>query len=332
MSEKTCINRITEKNFLSQCILLVFTFLFILIGSSYSQNIDKPDFEFRLDTARERDSIIFIGDTQHKGLLEFWREKNDGIAEQIFGKIATERPRFVVHLGDLTFWGSSKKQWEHFEDDAYQLIKNNIPIFPVLGNHEYIGSNKDALKKYFDHFPALEGKRWYSIKMGSAGIILLNSNFDDLSKKDLNEQLFWFNEILKLFDNDDEIKIIIAVCHHPPFTNSKVSGDHPEVEENFVNPFLKYAKARLFISGHAHNYEHFIKNGRHFIVSGGGGGPRHPVETDSKSKRHNDQFKGNEIRDFHFCKLVFNKDNIELKVVMFNPNENIWKTADSIIL
>ncbi|MFN8370847.1 MAG: hypothetical protein U0T83_09525 [Bacteriovoracaceae bacterium] len=52
-------------------------------------------------------------------------------------------------------------------------------------------------------------------------------------------------------------------------------------------------------AGHAHGYEHFKKEGRDFIVSGGGGGPRVKLKVETKA-RHQDLFSGPSPRPFNY--------------------------------
>ena len=50
-------------------------------------------------------------------------------------------------------------------------------------------------------------------------------------------------------------------------------------------PYIESVKARLFISGHAHIFEHFIVNGKNFLVIGGGGGLYHPIKTNKSGHK-----------------------------------------------
>jgi hypothetical protein len=57
------------------------------------------------------------------------------------------------------------------------------------------------------------------------------------------------------------------------------------------------------ISGHTHAYEHFVEDGKHFIVTGGGGGPRVSLHT-GQDQRHRDLFVGPAPRPFHYLWMV----------------------------
>ena len=54
-------------------------------------------------------------------------------------------------------------------------------------------------------------------------------------------------------------------------------GSSKAVQQKFVSLFMRSKKTSLFLSGHSHNFEHFKKNGKDFLVIGGGGGLHQPL-------------------------------------------------------
>jgi hypothetical protein len=46
--------------------------------------------------------------------------------------------------------------------------------------------------------------------------------------------------------------------------------------------FMQTGKCHLFITGHAHAFEHFKFSGKDFLVIGGGGGLHQPLDTSAK--------------------------------------------------
>ena len=122
------------------------------------------------------------------------------------------------------------------------------------------------------------------------------------------------------FEKNTKIDFIIVCCHEPPFTNSRVIRPSEKLRVYLADPFLRFQKARLFFSGHSHSYERFQMDGKFFIVSGGGGGPKHKVTIDPRKQRYQDLFSGPEIRFFHFCEIENRSDTLVFKIVRLESN------------
>jgi predicted phosphodiesterase len=275
--------------------------------------------------------FILVGDTQSTSHWEFWRERNDKERKLIIDEIARREPAFVVHLGDLTTRGSSQKHWQQFDDLHKALRERNIPYFPILGNHEFYGNDEKALDYYFGRFPHLEKKRWYSFTWKNIGLILLDSNFSTLTKEQIETQTRWYLGELERFEQDKSINYVIVCCHEPPFTNSRVVAPNEKTKMYFADPFIRFSKACLFFSGHSHTYERFQIEGKSFVVSGGGGGPRHKVTVDPQKRHYNDLFPGPELRFFHFCQIETKGQGLELRILRLEPDES-FTVADSLTI
>jgi len=265
--------------------------------------------------------FVLVGDTQSTSHWEFWRERNDKERKSIIDEIARREPAFVVHLGDLTTRGSSLKHWQQFDDLHKELREKNIPYFPILGNHEFYGNDEKALDHYFDRFPHLEKKRSYSFTWKNTGLILVDSNFNTMTKEQIEVQAQWYLSELERFERDKSINYVIVCCHEPPFTNSRVVAPNEETKVYFADPFVKFRKTCLFFSGHSHTYERFQIEGKFFIVSGGGGGPRHKVTVDPLKRHYDDLFPGSELRFFHFCEIEIGREGLDYRVLRLEPDE-----------
>jgi len=277
-----------------------------------------------------KNHFIIVGDTQSTSHWEFWRERNDKERKLIIDEIAKREPAFVVHLGDLTVRGSSKKHWQQFDDLHKEFREKKIPYFPILGNHEFYGSDERALENYFGRFPHLLQRRWYGLIWKGVGLILVDSNFSDLTEEKNKQQKKWYIGELERFEKDEKIDCVIVCCHEPPFTNSRVVQPNKEVKAFFADPFLRYAKNRFFFSGHSHSYERFQIGDKFFVVSGGGGGPRHKVFIGPRKQRYRDLFSGSEIRSFHFCEIVNRLGPLSFRVLQLESDET-FTVADALI-
>jgi hypothetical protein len=114
------------------------------------------------------------------------------------------------------------------------------------------------------------------------------------------EQLSWYQETLRELDKDSAVGIVVVACHHSPYTNSTIVSPSGDVQESFVPPFLQSAKARIFLSGHAHAAEHFRISTKDFLVIGGGGGLQHPLLRGSESRWQDLFLQKTEKRMFHY--------------------------------
>ena len=171
-----------------------------------------------------------------------------------------------------------------------------------MGNHEYWGPDRASLKNLRQRFSQLQKSRWYTIEIAGVGlaIIVLDSNQKNLAEL-WQVQKQWYINTLKRLSSNKIIQQVIVVSHHPPFTNSTVTGDEIHVQRTFLPAFFENSKTIAWISGHAHAYEHFNKNSKHFIVAGGGGGPRVILKSPGA---HRDLYKAGSPRPFHYLLIT----------------------------
>jgi Icc-related predicted phosphoesterase len=306
--------------------ILLFTLIII-----YSCSEDKKFVQYsdKVSEGSTDSTIIIIGDTQQTSFWEFWRESHSEFIPVILNKISDENPAMIIHLGDLVFNGASTNHWNEFNEFAAPIFNKQVPVYPVLGNHEYFGNNEEALQNYFYHFPSASNKQWYVKKYKSVSFIFLNSNFTEMTKSEIYDQINWLDLTAAELNDDDSIEQIIFVSHIPPYTNSKVVDDDKFVQNYFVSVFNTTKKASLFLSGHSHSYEHFIKEGKHYLVSGGGGGPRHELETNlNKKDYHFDFYPGEKIRELHYCKLTIHNSNLEIEMIQLDKETGEWSSGD----
>lgn len=266
-----------------------------------------------------RDRFLIVGDTQSTSRWEFWRERNGRERQALLGEMLRRDPAFVLHLGDLTTRGSSSRHWRAFDELHAPFRERKIPYFPILGNHEFYGNDRVALRHFFDRFPHLGEKRWYSFSWRRIGFILLDSNFELLSVTEMAALRSWYKEELERHEGDSGTDFVIVCCHKPPYTNSRVVFSSKHSRSFFAEPFLRFRKTAFFFSGHSHTYERFPVLGKHFVVSGGGGGPRHRVRTHPGRRRFEDVFPGPALRFFHACEITRSAGGLEFRVVRVDP-------------
>jgi 3',5'-cyclic AMP phosphodiesterase CpdA len=273
--------------------------------------------------------FAILSDTQRTGLVEraALREQNDRERSALISALVAARPDVVFLLGDLVFWGGSEADWIYFDELVRPLRDAGIELLPLLGNHDCWSAFGAGLRHFFERFPNIEGRRWYSAKKGALGLVALDSNRAFMSKREWEDQLSFYEGELAEFDRDPSIRSVFVLVHHAPFTNGTVTGPSRLVEGTFVPAFLRSPKARAMFSGHVHAYERFERQGRHFIVCGGGGGPRHEL-LPLKKRRNEDLFQGPLLRDFHFLLLTPTETAIDVDVMGLEKGANTVRRMD----
>ena len=224
-------------------------------------------------------TLAFISDTQAPIVIEtlVLKEKgNERATRLLFSDLRRCHPARVFILGDLVSVGSLNRPWEDIDRYVSDLRRDSVPVDAILGNHEMMMFSRYGEKNFTALFPR-HVRTGYVRTVDSTAVILLNSNFSHLSRNEEQYQLNWYGAALDSLQADPGIRAIIVCCHHSPFSNSTIVGSSVEVQKAFVPLFLATPKCLLFLSGHAHTFEHFQSKGKDFLVIGGGGGLNHPL-------------------------------------------------------
>lgn len=285
-------------------------------------------------------AIAIIGDTQRTSWQECFigREVNDAAQRCLLRDLAGAAPGALLHVGDLVFDGSSDTHWHYFDWLMRELRETKTPILPVMGNHEYWGSNSAALERVRARFPSLRGTTtWYADRWGAVAVVALDSNDDELSSEAWHAQRTWFIETLETLDADPAVRGIIVLTHHAPYTNSPIVDPDPGVQNSFVGPFCKASKTLAMFSGHAHGYERFPRGPqencgarvRQFVVTGGGGGPRPDELHSSADTGLNDAFVAEAPRPFNFLLVSQTGAGLHVDVTGLAAGETTTRTLES---
>lgn len=268
--------------------------------------------------------IIIFSDTQQTSLFErliFRRENNLFERNGILKNISSEDPSLLIHLGDVCF-SPSQKNILCFEKAAKPLEKLKIKKFLIPGNHDYPFITSQNFIPKFSLFETLNTPTL--LVESETAIISLNSNKFRIGKSAWQKQQTWFEKTISDLEQDSTIKNILVLTHHPPFTNSSVTKDETHVQKAFLKPFVNARKTKAFISGHVHAYERFLKNGKTFIVTGGGGGPRVRLN----GRRHVDSYQAEVPRPFHYLKMIETTSGLQVEVKGFVKGQSHAQTIE----
>ncbi len=313
----------------------------LTIGANRQETEAGLAFRAQAESAAHLDSLraparglILWGDTQSTTWVEsrlLGRERNEVERQRLIEEIVRSNPDGALILGDLVTVGSRLKDWQIFDQLSAPFRAASIPLLAALGNHDYMGANSLALRHARARFPQLESSRWYTRRYGSIALVVLDSNLAELGEPEWISQRAWYEQELRALEADPSVSAILCVSHHPPFTNSSVTDDEVHVQQAFLPAFFGAHKTRAWISGHAHAYEHFEKQGRKFLVSGGGGGPRVKLLGGDKL-RHADQYAGSSPRPFHFLHLMLTGEQLTIEVRGFSQMDEPLRTLETLRL
>lgn len=183
-------------------------------GSAISQIFSFKTPPFASDNESFR--IISMSDMQRDGAFpnKFNEIIHDGIIDYLNDEIGgeiTDNLALVMIAGDLVPDGNNYSQWEETFFSPAQDLFSQVPVYPVLGNHE---NNATYYFKYFkmpDNGTMGFEEHWWYKDYGNLRIIGLDSNIPFSNQ----EQLDWLEALLNTTCNSGDIDFIFAQLHHP---------------------------------------------------------------------------------------------------------------------
>jgi 3',5'-cyclic AMP phosphodiesterase CpdA len=287
-----------------------------------------PAFSAQLPRAREGARLVVVGDTQRTSVIEVGREKNDAERAKVLAAIAEAAPELLAFTGDMVFDGGAAGHWAEFDHLAEPVRARGVPAVFAFGNHEYWEGRAPAEANAFARFPLAAGRHWYAIAFGDVRLLLLDSNESRLSPDEWVAQRAWLETTLAACDADPRVRGVLVLLHHSPFNNSTLTGDEPAVQRDIVPAFERAKKTLALLGGHVHSYERFARNGKTYVVSGGGGGPRVELATGAARRHPDDLFDGPTMRDFHFTIYTATARGLEAEVRGLSKGASAFSTMD----
>ncbi len=184
-------------------------------------------------------------------------------------------PDLILHTGDIVYPSGEERHYDRRFFVPYGRLLKEVPIFPILGNHDLERGNGAAYLNNF-HLPRNDTQgtgRYYSFDWGNVHFVALNSELyhGDHSYRP-EEQKTWLDRDLK--ETRQPWKIVYF--HRPIYSSSKHGSDERIRED--LEPVLVRHEVDLVFSGHDHVYERTVPiRGVTYVVSGGGGKGLYPA-------------------------------------------------------
>jgi len=267
---------------------------------------------FRIDDKdlSKKWSLIAYGDMR---FTDPTNEKvtNPKVRRWLVDRVAAEHPDAVLLSGDVPYSGNVENDYEVYHQETEIWRTNKLRIYPAMGNHELHGDEVLEPKNWWNAFPELKARRWYSVQMGTAYIITVDSN---LSLLPGSKQHDWVLEQLAKLPKST--KYVFFSLHHPPVADS-IDGDHShDVRPNeraladLLEKRAPSTKARfIVIAGHIHNYQRFLENDVTYLVSGGGGAKPYPI-----ARTPADKFQDPIFPNYHYIKFIYDGTTLSAKM------------------
>lgn len=185
---------------------------------------------------------------------------------------------FSIGLGDLVSDGSAASQWNAF-CNALQPLASSIPVYPVIGNHDYDGYYDDLIPTHYKAY--IREETYFSWQYQNAAFIALDPN-ETFPLGIENTQKEWFlSEIHSEAWKQSKWRFI--VLHQPPYAQGWPEYHGDQFIRDLIKSYAESAKIDFVLSGHSHCYErlslNFNTQKTHFIVLGGAGGSLEPAES-----------------------------------------------------
>ena len=248
-------------------------------GNKYSDTI--PFLTPPLQSAEKSFGMIAFSDMQRDATKpnKFLEVVEDGVLdymETISGNSIPDKLAYILVPGDLVAI-STEFPTNTYDVEFFEPGKNlfeMVPVYPVLGNHEYIGFSAPFFK-YFD-LPknGTDGffEHWWYKDYSNTRIVGLQSNLNDIqSNNGVQKQLDWLQGVLDDACADPAIDFVFAQIHHPYHSEMwgpgelNYTGDVIEKLENFSS---SCEKPSIHFFGHTHSYGRGqSKDHKHLMVN-----------------------------------------------------------------
>jgi acid phosphatase type 7 len=243
-------------------------------------------------------------------------------------KIATEPADALILTGDVPWHGGEPQDYQEFAQETAAWREQHLRVYPVLGNHEFQRCEEAAcLAAWWQAFPELAGRRWYTLALGSHVLIVgLDSNTSLLPG---SPQRSWLEQQLQALP--PQVRFVMLFLHHPPVADEGFLLVRPNERSltALLAPLAARSGARfIVVSGHIHNYERFERDGVVYVVSGGGGARPHPVIRGSA-----DLYRAHLTPNFHYLRFTLGDGRLSAQMVRLEdsraPSPHVWAVRDS---
>lgn len=226
---------------------------------------------------------------------------NNAVHREIVDAVLDSNPDFILQTGDLVQFPGLRSQWQRFDEITKPIRDRHIPYYPSRGNHDAAGGSH-YLSEVRDKFES-GNKLYYRFDSENLRFIALDTE-SPLSGT-TSPQYVWLEQELKLAKKEN--KIAIPFFHEAIFSVGPHAGENRKLR-SVLHPLFKAYGVKIVFQGHDHLYYRTRRDNITYVVSGGGGAPLYPVNTDLLEKGDV------ALMLHHFCLAEVFPDRIDVKV------------------
>ena len=215
---------------------------------------------------------------------------------QFADAILSESPDLTLMTGDLV-QRNTPSEWALF-DKATKALREKIPYFPSVGNHDVSGLlNESEFDRFFPQ------GRWYEVKAGRLVVLVVDTT---QGMSQASHQGQWLRSRLKALSQEPDTWVIAS--HHHPVYSTGPHGPYGAAVRD-LKPLYEEFGVDVVFQGHDHLYERATLNGIHYIVTGGGGAPLYHSKVEQPPTTH---FRASV---HHRIRMKVTRQNLHLEVV-----------------
>ena len=257
---------------------------------------------------------------------------NPKVRRWLVEQVAKEHPDVLLLSGDVPYNGAVQNDYEVYRSETATWREQKLRVFPAMGNHELHGAEVREPANWWNAFPELKNRRWYSVEFANAYIITLDSN---LSLDESSKQRKWLDDQLDHLPKSTGF--VFVSLHHPPVADS--IKDNPShnvrpnerqltvlLEKRAANANVKF----IVIAGHIHNYQRFFENGVVYLVSGGGGAKPYPI-----ARTAADLFQDAAFPNYHYVEFRYDGKDLQGSMYRLHDPESAtpkWEVKDTFVV
>ncbi|HVB87879.1 MAG TPA: metallophosphoesterase, partial [Candidatus Dormibacteraeota bacterium] len=287
----------------------------------------KPTFKIPEPELRKPVTVIAYGDMRFTNPKEKIAT-DPKIRMELVRRVAKERPDVLLLNGDVPYHGGVKNDYLVYKDETRIWRVEHLRVFPVLGNHEFYGcAPAQCLENWWNTFPKLKDRRWYSVQVGTSIYVIALDSDDSLESG--SRQIKWLTG--QLDSLSPSIKFVMINLHHPPVADPNppsVKDKVPRPNEIALRNYLRVAaqaqNAKFVVTAsHIHNYERFYQDSVMYLVTGGGGAVPYPV-----IRTPGDLYKDPKLPNYNYVEFVL-QGNV-LRGTMYRlSSKGTWQAKDT---